>query len=297
MKLRRATIAVALGIGCGPPDASAPPPAAPSELRFAVVGDTRPPGPDDTASYPSDVIAAIWRAIEGETPRVPFAVSTGDYMFASPSRGEQSAQLALYANARAAFSGVHYAALGNHECTGATASNCGAGNRDGVTANYAAFAHAMLEPIGIDRAYYVVHVAPPDRAWSAKLVVVACNAWDDTQASWIDGALAEPTTYTFVVRHEPTRALAQTPCAASAAIIASHPLTLLVVGHTHAYHHYASDREIVVGIGGAPLTSSTGYGYAIVSREPSGAIGVTAYEVGTHAVIDAFAIDAAGAPR
>jgi predicted phosphodiesterase len=136
-----------------------------------------------------------------------------------------------------------------------------------------------------------------ESTWTAKLAIVACNAWDAAQARWLDDALAEATTYTFVVRHQSSYAVDQTPCAASAAIIARHPLTLLVAGHTHAYYHAAKHREIVVGNGGAPLTSSTNYGYAIISRQPDGAIAVTAYDYASNAAIDAFAIDAAGESR
>src|SRR5207248_8875749 len=64
-----------------------------SELRFAIVGDTRPPSPDDTANYPTPIITKIWQDIENESPRPEFAVSTGDYMFASTFRSEQIPQL------------------------------------------------------------------------------------------------------------------------------------------------------------------------------------------------------------
>jgi hypothetical protein len=280
---------LALAIGCGPPS---PGDAVPSELRFAVIGDTRPPAPDDTAHYPSEVATAIWRGIAAESPPVAFAISTGDYMFATTSRREQAAQLALYGSARAAFGGPLYPAMGNHECTGATASNCGDGNADGATANYTAFVDGMLAPIGEHRPYYARRIA--GAGFTAKLVFVACNAWDDAQARWLDDALAEPTTYTFVVRHEPVAALAESPCAASAAIVDAHPLTLLVAGHTHSYYRSARHKEIVVGNGGAPLTTGTSYGYVVVSRETSGAIVVTAYDAATHATLDTFAIDAAG---
>ena len=44
---------------------------------------------------------------------------------------------------------------------------------------------------------------------SAKFVFVACNAWNSTQATWLDQQLAAATTYTFVVRHEGTAAMSQ----------------------------------------------------------------------------------------
>lgn len=288
-------------LGCGVPDTHGggpmPPPPDVDELRFAIVGDTRPPTVDDTASYPTAVITRIWQAVEAESPHPAFAIATGDYQFASPRGGEVRSQLALYQRARAAYAGSLYPALGNHECTGATRSNCGPGNVDGVTANYQAFVDVMLRPIGVDRPYYVVRTSARDASWTAKLVVIACNAWSDAQARWLDGALAEPTTYTFVVRHESELAVASAPCPASSALIAQHPLTLLVVGHTHTYAHYPRDHEIIVGNGGAPLTSSKNFGYVIVARDAGGALTVTAKDYLTGVAMDSFTIDASGAGR
>ena len=269
-----------------------------SDLRFAVVGDTRPPSADDTAQYPTAVITKIWQDVQAENPHPQFAISTGDYMFASTFKTQQQAQLNLYMTARGAFSGLLYPAMGNHECTGATDSNCGPGARDGVTANMTDFITTMLHPIGVSTPYYEEHFAATDHSWTAKLVVVACNAWSTTQSSWLTTALSEATTYTFVVRHESADALTSTPtppCTESQTIINAHPLTLLIVGHTHTYRHYASDREIIVGNGGAPLTTGMNYGYVIVSRNASGTLTVTAYDYMTHAVLDTFTIQASGA--
>jgi len=96
-------------------------------------------------------------------------------------------------------------------------------------------------------------------------------------------------------RHEGTNAVSQTSCGASQTIIDAHPLTLLIVGHTHTYSHYSSTKEVVVGIGGAPLTSGTDYGYAVVVRNADGTITVTVYNYSSHAVIDTFKISATGA--
>jgi hypothetical protein len=70
---------------------------------------------------------------------------------------------------------------------------------------------------------------------------------------------------------------------------------MLIVGHTHEYAHYANDKEIIVGNGGAPLTSGVNYGYVIVARNASGTLTVTAYDYTTHAVLDTFSIQASGA--
>jgi predicted phosphodiesterase len=197
--------------------------------------------------------------------------------------------------ARALFSGDFYPAMGNHECTGYTSSNCGSGNTDGLTRNYTTFINMMLSPINETSPYYVENITAPDSSWTAKLVFVACNAWDSTQSSWLAQQLAVSTTYTFVVRHESVADMSSTPCSASQTIIDAHPLTLLIVGHTHEYRHESYDREIIVGNGGAPLTSGTNYGYVIVSRNSNGNLTVTAYDYQSHATLDAFQIQASGA--
>ena len=131
--------------------------------------------------------------------------------------------------ARAKFPGPLLPAMGNHECTGATASNCGLGNKDGFPANYSAFLEEMLRPIHQALPYYVARIAAADASWSAKLVFIAANAWDSTQARWLEAALSVPTTYTFVVRHEPNEARSAPGTVPSEAIVVQHPLTLEIL--------------------------------------------------------------------
>jgi calcineurin-like phosphoesterase family protein len=272
-----------------------------TQLRFAVVGDSRPALVDDTAGYPSDVVTRIYGDVQSLDPRPAFVVSTGDYLFASePSGGDvgqAGPQLDIYLQARARFTGPLFPALGNHECTGATASNCGVGAANGVTSNYAAFVAKMLAPIGARGPYFVVETAAPDRSWTAKLVFVAANAWSAAQSAWLDAVLARPTTYTFVVRHEPASATTAPGVAPSEAILARHPYTLAIVGHSHTYAHSANTpREVLVGNGGAPLTSK-GYGFAVFAQRSDGAIVVDMLDGQTLAA-DAsfhFAVNAAGA--
>ena len=261
-----------------------------TDLRFAVVGDTRPANLDDTANYPTAIVQQIWTDVEAEVPHPAFAVSTGDYMFASTSGQEADPQLDLYLGARMAFHGIVYPALGNHECNGYTSSNCGPGNAEGQPRNYVAFVEKLLGPIDETRPYYVERFAAADGSWSAKLVVIAANAWDARQAAWLDAALAEPTTYTFALRHEGHDATTAPGTDPSAQILAKHPLTLLIVGHTHAYRHYAAYREIIVGNGGAPLTSAANYGYVIVARQPDGTLHVTSKDYQTLAPVDDFVV-------
>ena len=269
-------------------------------FTFAVVGDTRPPNEDDLAGYPTGVITGIWHDVEKYSPHPDFAVSTGDYMFANAtatgSASTVDAQLDRYIGARAQFTNAVFAAMGNHECTGATASNCGPGAQNGLTPNYSEFLKRLLGPYGITKPYYEYDFAAGDGSWTAKIVVIAANAWSDAQATWLDQALAKPTTYTFVVRHESQSANTAPGVTPSETIIAAHPLTLKIVGHTHTYYHDARNHELVSGNGGAPLTSSANYGYAIVTRLASGAIQVTEYDYSTNQSVDTWSVNADGSP-
>ena len=251
-----------------------------SRLYFAVVGDTRPVGRDDVAGYPSGVIGMIYGRIAALDPAPAFVVSTGDYLFASERGSSAQDQVALYASARALYPGPLFPAMGNHECTGATASNCGDGNPDGMTDPLRAFEQGLLAPIGQKEPYYEVDVEETGGGWSAKLVVVAANAWSAAQASWFETALSRPTTYTFVVRHEPAYATTAPGVAPSEAILARHPYTLVICGHKHSYER-SSEREVIVGNGGAPLTGSKSYGFAVVDQAPDGMLAVDMVDYAT----------------
>ncbi len=248
-----------------------------SRLYFGVVGDTRPANYEDLAGYPTAIVTKIFQDIEAFSPKPAFVLATGDYQFAaSGSTSTASKQLALYVTARQQYSGIQFPAMGNHECTGSTTSNCGTGNTNGITANYTAFMNQLLTPIGKTLPYYVINVNAVDSSWTSKFVFIAANAWDSTQSSWLSTAMAQKTTYTFVVRHEPPDASPAGPGQApSEAIIAGFPYTLEIVGHSHTYGHYTTPypREVIIGNGGAPLTSSSkNYGFALFSQRTDGAI-------------------------
>ncbi len=261
-------------------------------LTFAIVGDTRPSSVDDTANYPTAIITKIFSDIAA-TP-AQFVIGTGDYQYASITGSDQQPQIDLYMTARGGYAGPLYPAMGNHECTGYTNSNCGSGNPDGITKNYTAFMTTMLAPINQTLPYYTETVNAADNSWTAKFVFIACNAWTTAQGTWLTQQLAMPTTYTFVVRHESVSDMSMTMCADSQTIVKANPLTLLIVGHTHEYSHEKTDKEIINGIGGAPLTSGTNYGYTLVVRNGDGTLTVTTYDYMTHATIDAFSINAEG---
>jgi hypothetical protein len=245
-----------------------------SRLYFAIIGDTRPASNDDTAGYPTPIITKIFTDIGTMSPSPPFSVSTGDYMFASASGNESAPQLDAYLGARAKFPGKEFPTMGNHECTGATASNCGTGNTDGVTTNMQNYLSKFLATIGKTQVYYEIDVNAPDSSWTSKFLFVAGNAWDQGQATWLDQAMSRATTYTFVIRHEPADATTAPGVGPSEAIMAKHPYTLAIVGHSHKYASSAGPKAILIGNGGAPMTSGQNYGFGIVSQRADGALAV-----------------------
>ena len=126
-----------------PPPATCTPASAASAgtFRFAVFGDVRPAQENDTANYPKDIVTGLFTQIAAQSPN--FVVGTGDYMFAGSTNSTAvDAQLAMLLDAEKGFAGPIYHALGNHECTGATASNCPNGNE---TANVRAL-HVQARP-------------------------------------------------------------------------------------------------------------------------------------------------------
>lgn len=264
-----------------------------SRLLFVSVGDTRGQLPL-TSSYPTDVITQIFTRIEALSPHPAFAVSTGDYAFELFT--DTSAQLDLYLAARAKFTGPFFPAMGNHECTWLATSNCGTGNADGITPQYTAYLNKFLTPIGKSDPYYTFDVNASDGSWTSKFVVMAANAWNDQQATWLDAALARPTTYTFVLRHEPKATTTAPGVTPSEAILAKHPYTLLLVGHTHTYSHV--DQEVMFGNGGAPKADTKNWGFGIFSQRDDGAIQVDAidYQTGLADSAFSFAVKADGTP-
>jgi hypothetical protein len=252
-----------------------------SELYFAVAGDTRPPSADDVGGYPTAIITKIFQDIDALNPRPPFVVATGDYQDSSThSSSTATQQIGIYMQARAQYSGAFFPGMGNHECTGADDSNCGPGSKYGTTPNLTAFMSGMLGPIQKTLPYYVFHVNAIDGSWTSKFVVTAPNAWDTDQQTWLGTALAEKTTYTFVIRHEPSSSSGNPDgVAAIDTVMGSYPYTLLIEGHSHEYKH-PYRQEVVFGNGGAPPTTTGGsYGFGTFQRRSSdGAILVDAVD-------------------
>jgi hypothetical protein len=255
-------------------------------LYFAVIGDTRPANLNDTANYPISIVTTIFQDIEAMNPQPQFVVTTGDYQYADPNGGEGQAQINLYLSAAANWTGGPiFSAMGNHECTGYTDSNCGSG---AVTNNYVAWFDALVAPLGWSLPYYQIPIDAADGTWDAKVIVIACNAWDADQESWVQGQLSQPTTYTFVIRHEPPGA--GSPCDATTdAMLASANYDLLIVGHDHQFADHSASGYVVVGNGGAPLSGEYDYGYVTIQQGASG-FTVTDYDYASGMPVASFEI-------
>jgi hypothetical protein len=253
------------------------------------VGDTRPANEDDVGGYPTSVITKIFQDVEAQSPHPPLMLGTGDYQYSSTGSNSSGSQmLDLYMQARGAYSGAFFPAMGNHECgvsggaSGSTDNNCGPGNQGGATPNYKAFMSQMLAPISQSKPYYSINVSATDNSWTAKFVITAANAWDSGQQSWLQTTMAQKTTYTFVVRHEPSDATPPLPpgVAGVDAVLANNPYTLLILGHNHTYGHWKNTpNQVVIGNGGAPLgNASKNFGYGLFSQRCDGAIVADEYD-------------------
>ena len=254
-----------------------------SSLLFTVVGDTRPASSNDVSGYPTAIIDKIYEDIAALNPLPFFTVSTGDFQYSSGNSGFAGPQLDIYMAARAKFSGSFFPAMGNHECTGATDSNCGPGNKNGETDNYNQFMAKMLGPIQQTKPYYTVYIDAADGSWTSKFVIIAANAWDSGQETWLQQTMAQKTTYTFVVRHEASDATpAPAGLAPSDAILKANPYTLLILGHSHTVSRPALN-QVLFGNGGAPLSgTAVDYGYGLFKQQANGSIHVDSVDYMTN---------------
>lgn len=259
-----------------------------SRFIFAVIGDTRPPANNDTAHYPTARVNKIYDGIQALNPRPQFVVATGDYMFASASGTEGKPQMDLYMAATRRFSGPVFGTLGNHECSGGVAANCAPAALSNN--NFKAFINALVKPLGKTLPYYEVPFHDTNGKWTAKLLNVACNAWNAAQKSWLQAALARRTDYTFIARHEPMGTTA--PCGAEMDAMlkaVGTRYTMLLVGHIHHYGH--SGKQLLEGCGGAPLSGTANFGYAVVDQRLDGRVRVRQFDSTTSQVVSTYTLD------
>ncbi len=253
-------------------------------LKFAVFGDCRPPNQDDTTGYPSAIIGGIFKLAQSKGAQ--FAVGTGDYMYAS-MQSSVTAQVQLFQQAAASFTnGPLYLTMGNHECTGYTDSNCPNLNE---TPNVQAF--MKMVPAGVTKPYYRIDVDTPNG--KAKLIFIAANAWDSGQQSWLTTQMADPTTYTFVMRHESTTSSGvPSSVPTSESIVTAQPYTLELLGHTHEYRH-EDTQHVISGNAGAPLSTGT-YGLLMVEQQTNGNITVTELDESSGNATDTWTVSPTG---
>ena len=284
--------------GVAPPTLPSPTlaPIAMSNLVFGAFGDVRPANPNDTASYPDTILSAIFAGLQSKG--VTVAVDAGDHCFQSSiSSGSYChTQFVSHfmADMTANYSGKLLPTMGNHEGCGtdaATTGNCTSWT-SGLVHDY--LTDIVLPTTGQSSSpfYSIVLYG----SWgTAKFVHVAANAWTSGQSTWLTNTLNVPTTYTFVLRHEPSNANTAPGVTPSESIYASHyaagTLTLSITGHTHLVQlpggtqpygdMYGSTQayEVIFGNAGAPLDGGPYYGYAVLQRRVSdGAIVAQAYE-------------------
>jgi hypothetical protein len=254
-------------------------------LHFGMTGDTRPPSCEDTAGYPTAVINAIADAFEAQGAQ--FALDLGDHMYVcNNSLPTADAQMSLYMTAIARFKATWFMTMGNHECYGGLCAP------SSTNANYVSYMKA-LSPIA-KLPYYSFDVGTSKGL--ARFVIVADNAWDSAQATWLENTLADAdgkATYTLVARHHPEGDSSVSTNSASMAIIRKHKFALFLSGHSHLYNHMTTDngRDIVLGIGGAPLIAGGAFhGYALVDQQPDGQLKVTVYDLSKPSPVDTWSV-------
>jgi hypothetical protein len=267
-----------------------------SNLVFGAFGDVRPANPNDTASYPDTILSAIFAGMQSKG--VVVAVDAGDHCFQSSTSSGSYCHTQFVshfmADMTANYTGKLLPTMGNHEGCGtdaATTGNCTSWS-SGLIHDY--LTDIVLPATGQSSfPYYSVVLYG---SWgTAKFVHVAANAWTSGQSTWLTNTLAVPTTYTFVLRHEPASANTAPGVTPSEAIYAPHvsngTLTLSITGHTHLVQlpggtapygdEYGSTQpyEVIIGNAGAPLDAGPYDGFAVLQRRLSdGAVVVQAYE-------------------
>jgi hypothetical protein len=277
-------------------------------LYFAVVGDTRPGSNNANSSYPTAIITKIYQDLEALNPKPQFILTTGDYQFDDPgaTTGGQlnsDVQIGYYAQAQTNWTGGPvFMAMGNHECNGYTNSNLDLTQNpptcDGVAStNYTSWYSKLVAPLGKTLPYYTIPINATDGSWTSKFIIVACNAWDSTQQTWLQTQLATPTTYTFLVRHEDPTATTGPCVSAMDSMLASATYTALIVGHVHQYCSgtlssstsceypwTGSPKGFVVGNGGA-VTSNDGY---VTVQQNGSTFTVTDFDYSTNGTVASF---------
>jgi hypothetical protein len=259
-----------------------------SMLHFLITGDTRPPACEDTADYPTSIMNKI--ADAATATHAQFALDMGDHMFVCNNHpAPANAQMALYMDSVHRFANPWFMTEGNHECMGSESGHC---TLSSTNANYLAFMD-KLAPVAT-KPYYEINIHTSQGL--ASFVFVGDNSWTTAQKTWLENTLTTADAnakYTIVVKHHPATDTSIASNATIMSIVRAHKFALLLTGHAHHYSHPSADqgREIVLGIGGAPLSGSTTYhGYALVDQKSNGNLRVTVYSLSTGLAQDTWTV-------
>jgi hypothetical protein len=258
-------------------------------LFFGYTGDTRD---SSSGSGYSSTLQTTINTIYKQMKRqgVSFALDGGDHMEAS-SGSEAAACMSDYASAAALLGKPLFMTYGNHECSQSfNNGSCGSGwSTDTKSVPYM---NTLKQMIGAATPYYRFDVMT--NSGKATFIVVADDAWDSTQQSWLTTQLTDAdanSKYTFVSKHHPDGNTDQPFFQTIYNLVTSHKYTLFLTGHSHEYkHQYTDHRAVVMGLGGAPFDNPSQQfnGYLTVMQCPDDHIYVTAYDISTQMAFDTW---------
>lgn len=258
-------------------------------LYFAFHGDARPANCNDTPNYPKDILSSIFTREAARN--VEFAIDLGDHFFGcgTGKYNTAPAQMAIYMNASKLLPALTFLTMGNHECRSSGLCHPGDGDE-----NLAAYLPA-LAPISATPYYtFDVHTSQG----IATFVVIADNAWDNTEQQWLESTLTKAdanSKYTIITRHHPIDNVDLPNMMVEWNMIQKHKYTLFMTGHTHEYKHDTyldpSKRTLRMGISGAPFNGNTMfYGYGTVDQQQGGNLLVKIYDQATDAIQDTWSV-------
>jgi hypothetical protein len=260
-------------------------------LFFGYTGDTRPSA--TSTSYPSQLQSVINNIYtQMGTRGVEFALDGGDHMEASTST-EASTQMGNYITAIGKLGKPVFMTMGNHECSKSFTTDCGGGEVNTDTKG-AAFMSALKSTIGATEPYYRFDVNT--NSGKAVFIVIADDAWDSTQSTWLDAQLTDADTnakYTFVSKHHPDGNTDQAVFQTIYNTVTSHKYTLFMTGHSHEYKQQWTDsRAVVMGLGGAPFDNpkQMWWGYFTAMQCSDDNIYVTVYDESTGNIQDSWSV-------
>jgi hypothetical protein len=253
-------------------------------LFFGYTGDTRPMS--STSSYPSQLQSVINNIyMQMGQLGVEFALDGGDHMEAS-SPSEAQGNMDSYSSAAALLGKPLFMTMGNHECsTSFNSTDCTYSGAASSDYKMSAFMSALQTVSGQTSPYYRVDVMT--QSGKAVFLVVADDAWDSTQQSWLTTQLTDADAnakYTFVSKHHPDGNTDQPYFQQIYDLVTSHKYTLFLTGHSHEYKQQSGNpRSIVMGLGGAPWDNPNQmwWGYLTVTQCPNDYVEVDVYDQST----------------